>query len=249
MASLDVSLACTKLQIDIDLDDLAIIFPGGAVFEIPTPPGIDVAFAIDYTKQIMAGVSAALMPLQPIFAIIDTVIAIVDFCKAIPDAITHLDPSKLTKAIPNILKPLEKVLAIIPPLSIPIFLKTLLRVIIVMLKGLQAALKVIIGVVVDAASAGARAEVVAKFSLEASIQLQAAADCAKGAADISMKGLAQGLKPLDSILKIIKLFVELIGIPVKIPTLAELGADAEVAVDIVGVLITALEIVSAAIPI
>lgn len=249
MASLDVSAACIDLGIDADLSDLAIIFPGGAVLEIPTPPGIDVAFAIDYAKQILAAVSAALMPLQPIFSIIDTIMAIVDFAKAVPDGIAALDPGKIVEAIPKITAKLDRLLAMIPPLSIPIFLKSLLRVIIVMLTGLKQALNAIIDAILAASLAEARAAVVAEFSISASLQLTAAAECAKASASASMGGLAQGLKPLDALLKIVKLFVEMIGLPVEIPTIAELGADAKVAVNAIDVLIEALTLVRSAIPI
>lgn len=249
MASLDVAASCGGLSIDASLDDLAIIFPGGAVLEIPTPPGIDIAFAIDYAKQILAAVNAALMPLQPIFNIIDTVMAIIDLVKAIPDAITGLDPSKIIDAIPKVTAKLDRLLAMIPPLSIPIFLKSLLKVIIVMLTGLKQALSAIIDALVSVAIADERVAAVAAFSIEASINLKAAADCARASAGVAMGGLAQGLKPLDALLKIVKLFVELIGLPVKIPTIAELGADAEVAITILDALIQALTIIGYAIPV
>lgn len=249
MSSFDVSASCGGLELDIELDDLAIIFPGGAVLEIPVPPGIDVAFAIDYAKQILAAVSAALMPLQPIFSVIETLSAIMDFCTAVPDAITGLDPGLLIEAIPKIAKPLAKLLAMIPPLSIPIFIHSLIKVILVMLKGIRFALNAIIDAVVVAASADARAEVVAEISLEVSISLKAAAECAKANAKVSMQGLSQGLKPLDTLLKILKSLIDLIGIPVEMPTVASLGEDAKVGIEILDALILALGLVVKAIPI
>lgn len=247
MATLDVGDACIDLGVDLSLDGLEIIFPGGAVLSIPTPPGIDVAFAIDYGKQFLAAVSAALMPLQPIFNIIDLLLLIVEALKAIPDAITQLSPGKLIEIIPKIAAKLDKLLAIIPPLSIPIFLKSLLRVIIVMLTGIKAALKAVFDALIEVSLADARADALAIDFPAVSLQLKLAVDCGKASAAAAMGGLSQGLKPLDSLLKIIKLFVELIGLPVKIPTLAELGADAEAALVVIDVLIKALTIVHDAI--
>lgn len=255
MSTFDVSAACIDLSLDLELDDLSIIFPGGVELKIPSPPSVDVAFAIDYGKQILAAVNAALMPLQPIFNIIDVLLAIYEFAKAVPDAITSLDPGKIIEAIPNLAKKLDKVLAMIPPLSIPIFVKTLLRAILVFLRGLRASL-------VACASLSARLDAgklrvgeleamaaEGKIDAKVALSLEAAIDCASASLDAVLAGLFQGAMPLNSILGLIRMFVEMIGLPVEIPLMAEFNASAgiSVAIDGLDVLILLLSNVRAAI--
>lgn len=244
MADFDVSAGCIELDIDATLDGLVIIFPGDAELQIPSPPGVDVAFAIDYAKQLLAAINSALMPLQPIFNIIDIIITIVEFAKAIPDSITGLDPSKLFKLIPKLLAKLDKLLSLIPPLSIPILIKTIINAIVVMLSGVKATLTAIVNVSIKVKLATDRADA---LTGPAKLQLQAAISCASASAAISMSGLAQGMKPLDSLLKIVKLFIEIVGLPIKIPTISDIGVDASFAVDLIGDLIDVLTLVVKAI--
>lgn len=253
MTTFDVGAACVDLEVDIEFDDLSIVFPGGLSLRIPAAPGISVQGAADVGPQILASVNAALMPLQPIFNIIDLLIVIVEFAQAVPDAITSLDPSKIVAVIPKLKKKLDKLLAMIPPLSIPRFIRSILTVIIVFLRGLKASLvavvnlearidlgRVRVGELQALAASGA-------IAIDVSLELDASMLCASGTASAMFAGMAQGAAPLDSLLGIVRAFVELVGLPVEIPVMGNLGASATVAVDAVDALVVVLTNVRAAI--
>ncbi len=254
MTTFDVADACIDLEIDLELDDLSILFPGGASLSIPSAPGIDISFASDYGKQILASVNAALMPLQPIFNLIDLLLVIVEFAQAIPDCLgPPPDPTKLIAIVPKLKKKLDKLLKMIPPLSIPAFIKSLLRAIIVFLRGLKASLtavltleaKIDLGRLRATELQGLAAQ--GKIAIDVSLEMNASILCASGSASIMFKGLAQGAAPLDSLLGIVRAFCKLVGLPVEIPVMGNLGASASVAVDAVDVLLVLLTNVRAAI--
>lgn len=240
MSDFEVTASCLEIALDAELDELSITFPGGFVLQLNAPPGIDVMFALDVAKQILAAVNAALMPLQPIFNIIDALLVVLEFAKAVPDAITSLDPGKIFDVLPKLSAKIDKLIAIIPPLSIPVLIKAILRVVILYLTGMKAALRTIATAQLEVGAARARATIVASFSLEASLALGAAADCAAASAAISLSALGQGATPLNSLLGIIRGFVELVGLPVKIPTFVSLGGDATVAGNALDALIVVL---------
>lgn len=247
MAEFDVQAGCLEIEIDASLDDLSITFPGPFILSIPAPPGIDISAALDYAKQIIASLNAAIAPLTPIFNIIDLLLLLVEFAKAIPDAIISLDPGKLTATIPKLSAKLDKLLAMLPPISIPIFIKAILKVVITFLLGIRAALEAIIAALLEAGAARARAAFVLQFSLEASLGLGAAGDCAEATANANLAGLAQGTAPLNSLLRVIQLFCDLAGLDVVVPTLTSLGEDAGVALVAIDALIVTMTNLSAAI--
>lgn len=252
--SVDVSDACIDFDVDITLDDLSIVFPGGLELKIAGVAGVDVAFAADYAKQFLASASAALAPLQPIFNIIELLLVLVEFAQAVPDSLgPPPDPTKIIKLIPKLKKKLDKLLAMIPPLSIPKFIKDLIRLIIVFLKGLKASLKAVVdlNVKIDLGLGrlgelqGLAAE--GKVSIDLSIELQASLDCALDASLAMCAGIAQDAQPLNTLLGIIRAFVQLVGLPIEIPDLSHFGAEVSVAIDAIDVLLLLLTNVHAAI--
>lgn len=254
MATFDASAACLDLEIDIELDDLSIRFPGGATLKIPSPPGLDIAVAGDYGKQILASASAALMPLQPIFNIIELLLVVVEFAQAVPDSLgPPPDPTKVIALIPKLKKKLDKLLAMIPPLSIPAFVKDILRVILVFLKGLRANLSAAatLNLAIDAGRArvGELDALAAQglISLDVGLALSASIDCAEISVGAMLAGMAQGAAPLETLLGIIRAFIQLVGLPFEIPTMASLGGSVTVAIDAIDALILVLGTVQVAI--
>jgi hypothetical protein len=92
---------------------------------------------MELSKQLMAQANAALAPLVPVFNVIDTVLALFQAVKAIPDAITHLDPTKITDALPDVAQKASKLLAIVPQLSVPLMIVGLIDVLLAFLGGLS----------------------------------------------------------------------------------------------------------------
>ena len=123
-----------------DLSDLPekICLPGGVCLDyvwdqinkIPTSADM----AVDFFSQI----GPAMAPLQPIFNLLDTVLAIFRCVKAIPDAITKLDPTELLKCLPGLAQAIDQVLKLIPQLSIPKMIIAILRNLASLLRGIAA---------------------------------------------------------------------------------------------------------------
>lgn len=250
MPALDVSAVCIDISLDINLPELEVIFPGGFTLSV-NPPNLDVANAWDYGKQFLDAIGAALQPLAPIFNIFDLLIALVKLATAIPDAITSLSPSKITDAIPEVLAKLDAILAMIPPLSIPLMVAGILDVLITLLRGLRGKLAAGVAASLRLEGASLKAEALgAAGLLTAQAGLNAAVDCGQASLDAFLSGLGQGAAPLNRLLGLVALLVELAGLPLEIPTLDASGfASIEIAVDLVDALLLVLENVRLVIPI
>lgn len=128
----DVLVICKP--IDLSPPDLCIIFPANVpVCSISTflPPSL-----FELAMQLMGQASAALAPLQPIFNIIEVIVALKECIDAIPEALgppPNIEP--LTACARNLTEQLASLLKLIPQLSIPILIATLLDTIIAVLNG------------------------------------------------------------------------------------------------------------------
>ena len=114
------------LEIPSSEDPLALILPGGITIE---------------AVNLMDIVQPALAPFGPVFDIIDAIVAVFNCVKAIPDALgPPPDPSAIAKCVPELAKKIDKLLALIPALSVPILLRRLLELVLRTLKTLRDAL-------------------------------------------------------------------------------------------------------------
>jgi hypothetical protein len=127
------------------------------------------------SKQLMAQANAALAPLVPVFNVIDTVLALFQTVKSIPDAITHLDPTKITDELPDVAQKASKLLAIVPQLSVPLMILGLIDVLLAFLGGLSGQLRALIDQQVRIQHAENRAAELGNA------QLQTVVDCSRGA--------------------------------------------------------------------
>jgi hypothetical protein len=94
------------VELTVTPQNLSLTFPGGAALDAQLPD-IGIPDPMELSKQLMAQANAALAPLVPVFNVIDTVLALFQAVKAIPDAITHLDPTKITDALPDVAQKAE----------------------------------------------------------------------------------------------------------------------------------------------
>jgi hypothetical protein len=107
-------------QAEIDAARLAL----GCTFEIPElpdPPSITLPGGVTIQQyNLMQAIQPALTPLMPVFDIVDTVVAVFNCVKAIPDALgPPPDPSVLAACIPELSEKVSKLLRLIPQLSLP----------------------------------------------------------------------------------------------------------------------------------
>jgi hypothetical protein len=95
-------------------------------FSLPLPGGIEIE-----RINLMDIVQPALAPLVPVFEIVDTVVAVFKCIKAIPDALgPPPDPTKLGSAVPELAEKVDKLLRLLPQVSVPIMVVRLIDLVI-----------------------------------------------------------------------------------------------------------------------
>ena len=236
----DLSVAC--IEIKVGKQDLCVTFPGGAEMCVQMP-SVSVPDPSELSKQLMAQANAALAPLMPVFNIIDAVLALFNCVKAIPDALgPPPDPSKLAKCMPDVAKKISKLLKLIPQLSVPLMIVGLIDVLLAFLEGIRGQLKAVIAAQVRIAAAATRAAELGN------VQLSTIVDCANANIEAQMKNLGESAAPVNRLIGVINLFVELAGLP-KLPDLSNLGNDAQAALGVLDPLVEQLKAARSAIPV
>jgi len=233
----DLSEVCIDLK--VTSQELCITFPGGAEMCVQIPGVPD---PTDVSTQLLAQANAALTPLVPVFNIIDAILALFKCVKAIPDSLgPPPDPTKLAECIPDLAEKIDKLLKLIPQLSIPVLIAGLIDVILFYLEGLRGQLKAIIAAQVRIAAAATRAAELGN------VQLRTVVDCATASMDAYLQNLNEGMKPLNRLVGLLNVFLQLAGLPT-IPDLANLGDDAEAALTPLDAVIDSLKTVRAGLP-
>jgi hypothetical protein len=233
----DLSEVCIDLK--VTSQELCITFPGGAEMCVQIPGVPD---PTDVSKQLLAQANAALTPLVPVFNIIDAILALFKCVKAIPDSLgPPPDPTKLAECIPDLAEKIDKLLKLIPQLSIPVLIAGLIDVILFYLEGLRGQLQAIIAAQVRIAAAATRAAELGN------VQLRTVVDCATASMDAYLQNLNEGMKPLNRLVGLLNLFLQLVGLP-PIPDFKNLGNDAQAALAPLDAVIDSLKTVRAGLP-
>ncbi len=226
------------------LDD--ICFPGGfclsyvwdAINKIPSVADI----SLDFFSQI----GPALAPLKPFFDLLDTVLAIYRCVKAIPDAITSLDPSELLNCVPALAQLIDQLLKLIPQLSIPKMviavvrnMAKLLRAIANDLRYLQSQLQRIADMIDRAADLN-------------DVKLNGFLVCAQNDLDTTVMSTAEALKGVGRMILLVNIFIGLFG-GEEIPCFGSLVSDNiaegfDVVIDLLTTLAELLDTLADAIP-
>ena len=233
-------LASVCVQIQVPPQNLSVTFPGGAEMSVQLAEA-GIPDLMQLAKQMMAQANGALMPLVPVFNIIDTVLALFQTVKAIPDAIGSLNPSKIISSLPDLVKKASKLLKLVPQLSVPLMVVGLIDVLLAYLEGLRLQLHALIATQVRLAKASERAAALG------SAQLQVVVDCANGNVAAQMKNLGESAAPVNRLIRLLNLFMELVGLPT-LPDISDLGQDAQAALVPLDALVNALKQIRSAIP-
>ncbi len=193
--------------------------------------------------NLMKIIQPALTPLVPFFDMIDTIVAIYNCIKAIPDALgPPPDPSILTACLPDLAEALNKLLNMLPWVALPRLIRRLLTLAIETLRTvrgqlmhLQAQLLQILGTIdraKDLDDAG----------------LMAICQCAQANVATEAANVGKALAALGKLLGIINIFMGLIGGP-EVPDLSDLvGRPLDDAIPPFDALIKTLEAVRTAVP-
>ncbi len=222
-------LLCNDLPTLTQMED--ICFPGGAclshllsaIQSIPSPSEIP----LDFLSQLGPATSF----LQPFMNVLDTVIAIFKCLEGFTDFATSLDPSGIFECFPNLIEKINALISMIPQMSIPRMVISIIKALIALLRGLAQDLQYIADRLVRIAKEIDRAadlNDVAKSGFLA---------CSQKNMNESLSATALALKAVGRIILIVNIFMGLFGGP-EIPCFGELLENATA--DALGPIISAL---------
>ncbi len=110
--------------------------------ELPDPFDLSLPGGVTIQRiNLIEVIQPLLAPLMPLFEIVDTIVAIFNCVKAIPDSLgPPPDPTVLAACIPELGEKVAQLLKLIPQLSLPILLKQICKLIVHTLKEARDAL-------------------------------------------------------------------------------------------------------------
>ncbi|OHD18486.1 MAG: hypothetical protein A2Y38_13775 [Spirochaetes bacterium GWB1_59_5] len=209
MALPDLSVVCTAIQ--FSTQEICITFPGGAK-QCVSIPQIN---AGDYqvAKQLIAQANAALMPYTPLFDIMDGIMALVNCLTGVIDALNPAnwvglpipgpDIGGVLECLPGLKEKINKMLALLPPFSIPLMLLELLDVIILVFSGFESTIRRIIDMNIQAFQAALKA------TKTGNLKLQQVVDCKNISLDIQLTNLNSSFAPINRLFGVIDVLSKL----------------------------------------
>ena len=235
----DLEPLCVELT--VTPQQLSVTFLGGATLA-PQLPDLGIPDPLQLSKQLLAQANAALAPLAPVSNLIDVALALFNAVKAIPDAISHLDPSKITDALPELAQKAGKLLPLVPQLSVPLMLVGLIDSLLAFLGGLAGQLRALIDQQVRIQKAENRAAELGNA------QLQTVVDCSRGHLAAQLQSLSESVAPVNRLIALVNVFTQLAGLG-PLPDLSNLGSDAAAALQPLEDTVKALQQIRDAIPV
>lgn len=207
----------------LPMPDLRIPFPGGIVLRPQT--GIDKGDLLEASRSLLGPAMASTAPLMPILDIIKTIEAITACVQAIPEAIgPPPDPTGLIECIPNLLEQLQKLLALVPPLSVVPTIKGLMLAMVSALEGIVLELEAV------ARQFARLAEAAALAAQPGNEELQVIVSCESDNVSNKMKNLQASMGPIGEILGVLNTLLDLAKLPT-LPSLDTMSDDPLVAIE------------------
>jgi hypothetical protein len=208
---------CTTIKIGDQT--VKIRTPGGNTIQPLT--GTSTPSNLQIVKNLLSQASSVLSPLTPVFNIIEAVIAIKDFAEAVPKLITQ--PNEVVEAVKKLVKSIDKLISLIPQLSVPLLIVDIIDVTIVCLNAIVEEYEKII-------TQANKIDIARQRAInENNSSLLAITVCADTQLDTIQLGVEQSLEPLNSLFVVMNIFLQLIGQD-PIPSLS-VSDDAEDAID------------------
>jgi hypothetical protein len=212
--------------------------------ELPDPPVLDLPGGVSIQQfNLMQAIQPALTPLVPIFDIVDTVVAVFNCIKAIPDTLgPPPDPTAIAVCIPELAQKVAKLVRLIPQVTLPYTLRGILRLIIDTLRQarsqsmhLQQQMQQILGAVDRATNLG-------------DAGLMAITSCAQANVAQEAANVGKSLASLGKLIGLANLFLGMIGAE-GIPDLSNLaGRPLDDVIPPIDAIITKLQAAHDAIP-
>lgn len=208
-------------------------------FQLTLPGGVTIEHI-----NLMEIIQPALTPLVPIFDIIDTIVAVFNCVKAIPDSLgPPPDPTALAACLPDLAEKVSKLLKLIPQLSLPLLIVRLIDLVIDTLRQarselmhLQQQVQQILGVIDRATNLD-------------DAGLMAIAQCAQANVAQEAANVGKSLAALGKLIGLINLFMGMVGGP-EIPDLSNLaGRPLDDVIPPIDAIIEALQTARSAVPV
>ncbi len=228
----------------VDVPDLCIPMPGGATLCPLT--GYDTGDPLAVTKSIMGAINTALAPFAPFFDVLDVALKLFKCVKAIPDMFLSFPPGPqpVVRCIPDLVEAINKVLQIVPFLSVPPMVRAILTAIITFLTSLKNKLKAYIDRQIAIAAGYARANLLPPA---AKAELVISLDCAQAALVQQRANMVAGFGPVNKLIAVVSAFMQLAGIGC-IPAIGAIGPISNDVFAPIDVVITILTDIRDAIP-
>ena len=214
------------------------------LLEIPDPMGLTLPGGVTIEQiNLMQIVQPALTPLVPIFNIIDSVVAVFQCIQAIPDALgPPPDPTVIAACLPDLTEKVNKLLGLIPQLSLPLMLVGLIDLVI---DGLEQARALLVHLeeqmqqILRAVDRAAELE---------DAGLSAIASCAQANVAQEAANVGKSLASLGRLIGLVNLFLGMIGGPT-VPDLSGLaGRPLDEVIPLIDGLIEVFQTARAAVP-
>jgi hypothetical protein len=208
-------------------------------FQLTLPGGVTIEHI-----NLMEIIQPALTPLVPLFDIIDTIVAVFNCVKAIPDSLgPPPDPTALAACLPDLAEKVSKLLKLIPQLSLPLLIVRLIDLVIDTLRQarselmhLQQQVQQILGVIDRATNLD-------------DAGLMAIAQCAQANVAQEAANVGKSLAALGKLIGLINLFMGMVGGP-EIPDLSNLaGRPLDDVIPPIDAIIEALQTARSAVPV
>ncbi len=234
MADIDLPNICVRVRSGRQI----CISMGG--MELCAQGGIDLGDPGKTVRDAMGALNAALTPLGPFFKVLDVLQAIVECVKAVPEVV--VSPDKIISCIPNMLEKIGDLLSLLPQIWLPKLIAQILDLVIQVLEELRSEIESQISFALDLAAAELEAAKPGRFVLAAIV------DCEKNNTALTLQNLNESQGPLNRIMGILKLLMDLSGLGLAIPDIGELGEDVNAALAPLDISIEALTKLRSLIP-
>ena len=185
--------------------------------EIVLPGGITLASLHNEINQIPSlcqpslnlstQIQPALAPLKPFFDVLETAIQIFKCVKAIPKAVATLNPKPLLECIPQLAQKVDQLLRLIPQLSIPY---TIVSVIDAIISLLNCTINFIEGLITQTERLAERIAKAAEIDDE---KLDAILECANTDIEAMRANSLAALDGFGSLIGILNVLMSLLGLP------------------------------------
>ena len=182
-------------------DGLCITMPGGIEVCASVPSSVPIP-TTQLVATLMGQLNTALAPFQPIFNILDAVIAVFDCIKAV----STLNPNKIAACIPDLAQAVDALIKLIPQLSLPLMILDFVTAMIVFLQGFIDDIVTMIAYQLRITLATDRA---AKYHVDIAVLL----DCATNNLDIELAHKGKQIAPIQQLIDLINAFLKLLGLP------------------------------------